>query len=104
MRIIYMYHHDDPEHGSVVPGSLPNPQLAFQGYVPLTLTQRPHDEQRNQDPSRYVQTLEIRNQDVKLPQDDDTLYWCNVFEMQQFRQKQHLIKVGYQQSTHSALY
>lgn len=93
MRIIYMYHEDEPRHGSVIPGSLPNPQLAFKGYIPLSITQRTQDEQRTVDPSK-IQSIEIRNQDAKLPFGDDTLYWCKIFEMENFNQKQHLIRVS----------
>lgn len=101
MRIIYMYHPRDPERGSVLPGSLPNPQYAFKGYVPLCLTQRTqYDEQRsyefivqNQNVNR-PNTMELRNQDVELPQDaDESKYWCKVFELGDFRQKHHIIKV-----------
>lgn len=106
MRIVYMYHTDEPKHGSVIPGSLPNPQLAYKGYIPLSLTQRPtqhHDEiQRistatsaTVDPALKVHHIELRNQDVKLPLGDDTFYWCNVFEMEMFQQKQHLIRVSF---------
>lgn len=102
MRVIYMYHQSDPEHGSVAAGSLPNPQAAYKGYIPLSLTQRLHDESRSSANMDYgnkapvvpsVYTMELRNQDVTLPQVDDTQFWCKVFEVQQFRQKQHLIKV-----------
>lgn len=107
MRIIYMYHENEPVHGSVVPGSLPSPQLAFKGYIPLSLTQRAHDEQRHTDDvsssssssnnSRgkfMTNTMELRNEDVTLPEaNDETLYWCKVFELPARSQKQHLIKV-----------
>lgn len=109
MRIIYMYHENEPVQGSVVPGSLPNPQLAFKGYIPLSLTQRTHDEQRrtddvsssssssNSNNSRgkfMTNTMELRNEDVTLPEaNDETLYWCKVFELPARSQKQHLIKV-----------
>lgn len=103
-----MYHTDEPKHGSVIPGSLPNPQLAYKGYIPLSLTQRPtqhHDEIQRMssmaisastvDPALKVHHVKIRNRDVKLPQGDDTIYWCNVFEMEIFQQKQHLIRVSF---------
>lgn len=105
MRIIYMYHENEPVHGSVVPGSLPGPLLAFKGYIPLSLTQRTHDEQRRTDDvsgngssSRgkfMTNTMELRNEDVTLPEsNDETLYWCKVFDLPARSQKQHLIKVS----------
>lgn len=115
MRVIYMFHADEPARGSVLPGSLPNPAAAYRGYVPLTLTQRTtaadaqHHSKSNGDNNDASQmrhsgsdatssappehTLELRNQDVELPRADETRFWCKVFELQDFRQKQHLIKV-----------
>ncbi len=93
MRVVYMYHQDDPKHGSVVPGSLPNPQLAFKGYIPLSLLQRAHDEQKSFEMANKVHSIELRNEDVTLPEFDETLHWCNVFDLNDIRQKQHIIKV-----------
>lgn len=107
MRIIYMFHDDEPAHGSVLPGSLPNPTMAYRGYVPLLLTQRttakdaPATSSDKIDASQPLyagstpifSTLELRNQDVELPQADETRFWCKIFELQDFRQKHHLIKV-----------
>lgn len=125
MRIVYMYHEEDPLHGSIVPGSLPNPQQAFRGYRPLSITQRQQTIDDNVSiteksllassvwsPSaptapaasspasaggNKVHISELRNDDVKLPA-MDTLFWCKVFEFQEFSQKQHLVKVS---KTHS---
>lgn len=127
MRVVYMYHESDPLHGSVVPGSLPNTRLAFKGYKPLSITQRqPQEEiasnislgsllasssatsslpstasaQLTVSPSQSSLTklhvFELLNEDVKLPA-METLYWCKVFEFQEFAQKQHLVKVSYLQ-------
>lgn len=124
MRIVYMYHEEDPLHGSIVPGSLPNPQQAFKGYKPLSITQRqqttddhlsitvksllassvwspavPTAPAASSSPSsssattNKVHISELRNDDVKLPA-MDTLFWCKVFEFQEFSQKQHLVKVS----------
>ncbi|XP_037025440.1 MOXD1 homolog 2-like isoform X3 [Bradysia coprophila] len=92
MRVVYMYHQDDPLSGSVIPGSLPNPQLAFKGYIPLSLLQRAHDEQKSFEMANKVHSIELRNEDVTLPEFDETLHWCNVFDLNDIRQKQHIIK------------
>lgn len=131
MRIVYMYHKEDPLHGSIVPGSLPNPQQAFKGYKPLSITQRQQTNDENllitmksllassvwspaaptapatlsssspsstsSASSNKVHISELRNDDVKLPA-MDTLFWCKVFEFQEFSQRQHLVKVS---KTHS---
>lgn len=107
-----------------MPGSLPNTRKAFKGYKPLSITQRqPQDEtmsavslgsllatsspssslsatsaQLTELPSQLatskLHVFELLNEDVKLPA-METLYWCKVFEFQEFSQKQHLVKVSY---------
>lgn len=98
MRIFYLYHPSEPRFGSVVPGSLPQPQLAFRGIIPLQLTQRTSQTSDNakamaQDAQRpFVDTIELRNHDVPLPIYEESLQWCRVFEMNDFKQKHHMIK------------
>lgn len=101
MRVFFLYHPTEPRYGSIVPGSLPQPQLAVRSIVPLQLTQRtsqtvddakysaaaPADAQRP-----FVDTIELRNHDVPLPIYEDALQWCRVFELNEFKQKHHLIK------------
>lgn len=42
-----------------------------------------------------MRVLEFRNQNVKLPQDDDTLYWCKIFKLpSDIRTKHHIIRVS----------
>lgn len=115
MRIIYMYHSAEPRLGSILPGSLPSPQSAYRGYVPLSLTQRVHGAPAVSaaaaaaaaaltmsaaadavatppvDPTFW---LELRHEDVELPAPDETHFWCKVFELSDFRQRHHLIRVG----------
>lgn len=85
-----MYDENDPRHGSVVPGNLPNPQEAFKGYRSLFLTQKPKTI-NNIDAD--IKVLELRNDDVVLPLGDDSLYWCKMFKLQDIYQKSHVIKV-----------
>lgn len=95
MRVIYMYDENDPRHGSVVPGNLPNPQESYKGYRSLFLTQKPHQpESIGIDGDPHVKVLELRNEDVELPQGDDTLYWCKMFKLQDIYQKSHVVKVS----------
>lgn len=145
-----MYHEADPLHGSVVPGSLPNPRAAFKGYKPISITQRQPQEEtlpaillgsllassssssssssaaaasvtaqkstllssssaNGKDSAKKLlspstptynsnnnklHTFELLNEDVKLPA-METLFWCKVFEFQEFSQKQHLVKVSF---------
>ena len=92
MRIIFMYHEDEPRRGSLLPGSLPNPMEAFKGARSLFLTQHLNHEAIRTDTK--VKELQLRNQDVELPQGDDTLYWCKVFKLTDIDRKHHLIRVS----------
>lgn len=95
MRIIYMYDDNDPRHGSVVPGNLPNPLEAYKGYRSLFLTQKTHQrESMAIDVEPSIKVLELRNEDVELPQGDDTLHWCKMFKLQDIYQKSHVVKVS----------
>lgn len=90
-----MYDDNDPRHGSVVPGNLPNPQEAYKGYRPLFLTQKPHQhESMAVDVDPFVKVLELRNEDVELPQGDDSLHWCKMFKLQDIYQRNHVVKVS----------
>ncbi|KAJ6646317.1 MOXD1 like 2 [Pseudolycoriella hygida] len=89
MRVIYMYHESEPQRGLLIPGNLPNPEVAFRGYRSLFLTQKP---QQHQDVDPNMKIMELRNQDVELPLLDDTLYWCKMFKLQDINQKSHVIK------------
>ncbi|XP_017843398.2 MOXD1 homolog 2 [Drosophila busckii] len=91
MRLLYMYHSQDPPHGSVRPGTLPDPERAFRPYRPMVLMQRaqmqmpaPHDER--------VRVLELRNEDVELPGGDAPLFWCKMFKLEDINRKHHLIR------------
>lgn len=112
-----MYHESDPLHGSVVPGSLPNPQTAFIGYKPLSITQRQQQDDTiatassnsllakkltastlnitssiQQSNNEKYHAFELLNNDIKLPA-METIFWCKVFEFRESNHKQHLVKV-----------
>lgn len=101
MRVIFMYHEKEPQRGTVIPGNLPNPTTAFKGYRSLFLMQKPHQPDAagssssststSNDP--HMKIMELRNQDVELPQGDDTLYWCKMFKLKDIDQKSHVVKV-----------
>lgn len=114
MRVIYMYHDREPEHGAVIAGNLPDPAAAFRGYRSLFVTQRPttklrstensettdtgtnddHDGETNAMRPDDVEVLELRNVDVELPVGSQTLYWCKLFKLNDIARKSHVIKVG----------
>ena len=94
MRIIYMYHDEEPKRGSVVQGSLPNPKDALKQLRPLLLTQRVHHARLSNDTNNKIKVLEMRNQDVELPRYDETLYWCKMFKLNDIVRKHHIVKVS----------
>ncbi|XP_055600153.1 MOXD1 homolog 2-like, partial [Uranotaenia lowii] len=90
MRVIYMYHDEEPHGSSYTPGSLPDPAEAFKQARSLFLTQRV-----NQTPIKLdarMKIMELRNQDVELPQADHTLHWCKMFKLSDINRKHHLIR------------
>lgn len=93
MKILFMYHEDEPKRGSVQKGSLPRPAAAFKKVRPLFLTQRSyHDRLQLSSVKEKIQTLELRNQDVQLPQSEGSLHWCRIFKLGDITQKHHIIK------------
>lgn len=100
-----MYDENDPRHGSVVPGNLPNPQEAYKGYRSLFLTQKPLQmDAMNIENDPNVKVLELRNEDVELPLGDDTLYWCKMFKLQDIYQRSHVVKVSIEFSLFVVVY
>lgn len=92
MQIIYMYHDDEPESGLATPGSLPDPMEAYKQTRSLFLTQRVSQASIRIDSRTKV--MELKNQDVELPQNGDTLYWCRTFKLNDITRKHHLIRVS----------
>lgn len=90
MRVIYMYQNRDPPHGSVQPGTLPDPDSAFRPYHPMVLTQSAQIHFRKDD---HIRQMELRNEDVALPSGDITLSWCKMFKLEDINRKHHLIRV-----------
>lgn len=112
MRLIYMYHPAEPRFGAIVPGSLPQPHLAYRGAVPLQLMQRMPPARRAQRSAAAppaqpaivtasatddgdgdgIRRIALLNEDVPMPLYEETLQWCRVFELPDFRPKHHLVR------------
>lgn len=92
MRVIYMYHDEDPARSMLTPSTLPNAEEAWRPYKPLLLMQRPPSMLPHYEPSARV--LELRNRDVELPYGDDSLLWCEIFKLDKLKRKHHIIKVS----------
>jgi len=93
MRLLYMYHAQDPPHGSVRPGTLPDPARAFRPYRPMVLMQRAQLPMPSPTHDERVRVLELRNEDVELPSGDLPLFWCKMFKLEDINRKHHLIRV-----------
>lgn len=87
-----MYHEDEPHRGLVVPGSLPSPSEAIKSIRPVFLLQRVIDNPINLDDK--IKTIVLKNEDVELPDDDDSIYWCKMFKLTDIQQKHHIVKVN----------
>ncbi|KAH8364582.1 hypothetical protein KR084_008474 [Drosophila pseudotakahashii] len=92
MRLLYMYHAQDPPHGSVRPGTLPDPARAFRPYRPMVLMQRAQMPMPSPTHDERVRVLELRNEDVELPSGDLPLFWCKMFKLEDINRKHHLIR------------
>ncbi|XP_053685794.1 MOXD1 homolog 2-like [Sabethes cyaneus] len=90
MRVIFLYSKEKPTKGSTLPGSLPAPLESFKGSRSVFLTQRT-SQHPLQNPAS-INILELRNEDVELPESDESLYWCKIFKLDDFHQKHHLVR------------
>lgn len=95
MRVLFMYHPSEPRFGAIVPGSLPQPHLAYRGAVPLQLMQRlPTTTATSTVEKQPLQRIDLLNVDVPMPLRDETLQWCRVFELpaELRRRKHHMVR------------
>jgi hypothetical protein len=60
MKIVYMYHDDEPKRGSMVHGSLPEPELALKPIKSLLLLQRPKFERLEKKNDETIETFDVR--------------------------------------------
>uniref|UniRef100_A0A182MXM8 DOMON domain-containing protein n=1 Tax=Anopheles dirus TaxID=7168 RepID=A0A182MXM8_9DIPT len=88
MRVLFLYSDEKPRPG--VNTALPQPLVAFKGSRSVFLTQRSSQDELSNAPA--VSILELRNEDVELPDSDESLYWCKIFKLDDFAQKHHLVR------------
>lgn len=66
----------------------------YKGAQNLLLNQKRKRQSTIKFDAQSMRVLELRNQDVELPQDDDTKYWCKVFKLPvDLKTKHHIIRV-----------
>ena len=85
-----MYHNEDPIAGRMIVGSLPDPNMAVRGIFPIFLTQRVNQVPIGLD--TRTKALELRNQNVKLPENGENLNWCKMFKLNDFVRKNHIVR------------
>jgi hypothetical protein len=87
MNIIYLYHPEKPKRGQIRKGSLSDPVMAMHPIQPLLLVEKTQQKKFNK--KQEVDTFEIRNQKVKLPQAPaKMLKWCHVHRLRNVSQNQ----------------
>jgi hypothetical protein len=91
-RIVFMYSNEEPKRGNVAPGSLPKPAEALKASRLLYFGQLATTDSSKYDSKTKV--IELRNVDVELPSDGESLHWCKMFKLTDITRKHHLIHVG----------
>lgn len=91
MRVMFMYHDEDPSRGSATPAPLPNTMEAWRPYRSVLLLQKTPSDLPRYEPTARI--LELRNQDVELPYGDDSQFWCTMFKLDKLDRKYHIVKV-----------
>lgn len=75
---------------------MPNLIEMYKGAQNLLLNQKRKRQSTIKFDAQSMRVLELRNQDVELPQDDDTIYWCKIFKLPvDLKTKHHIIRVSF---------
>lgn len=90
MNIIYLYHPEKPKRGQIRKGSLSDPVMAMHPVRSLLLLQKSGQSKLSR--KHDVETFELRNRNVKLPQvPSKMLKWCHVHRLGNVSQN-HMIR------------
>lgn len=84
MKIVYMYHDDEPKRGSLVHGSLPDPELALKPIKSLLLLQRPKFERLEKKNDETIETFDVRIKNVSMSASNITKA-CNTVRLPSIR-------------------
>ena len=80
MKIVYMYHHDEPKRGSLQHGSLPDPELALKPIKSILLLQRPKFERLETRNDESIETFDVRIKTVLMSPSNVTKA-CNTIRL-----------------------
>lgn len=66
MKIVFMYHDDEPKRGSLQHGSLPTPELALKPIKSLLMLQRPKFERLEMKNDETIETFDVSMKNVSI--------------------------------------
>ncbi|XP_033223528.1 MOXD1 homolog 2 [Belonocnema kinseyi] len=91
MQVVWQYNADEPVSAA---GVLPA-HGAVRGSRPLYLVQRdaqPKRSSRNHENDAKLQVWNVLNHQVRLPTEQDTLFWCRILKMPNIHRKNHVVR------------
>ncbi|CRK90752.1 CLUMA_CG004444, isoform A [Clunio marinus] len=89
MRIVYMYHHDEPKRGSLLQGNLPEPEQALKPIKSLLFLQRPKFEKVRKLNDENIETFDVRMKNVLMTSSNVTKA-CSVLRLKE-NQRGHVV-------------
>lgn len=89
VRLIWAFHPEDPTSLEV----LPYHGHQRRGVRSVYLREAPHlsVQEQMKRTGEHVKVWDVINENLTLPNDDHTHYWCNIFEAPQLEEKHHMI-------------
>ena len=87
VRVIWAYHPEDPVDGRVIYHGHQR-----RGVRSLFLREKPRLNIPSEDLT-FVKTWDLRARNTRLPNDDHTHYWCQIFKAPNLDHKHHMIGV-----------
>lgn len=87
MKIVYMYHDDEPKRGSLQHGSLPYPELALKPIKSLLILQRPKFEKLEMKNDETIETFDVSMRNVTISPSNATKM-CRVVRLMGNKQGQ----------------
>jgi Copper type II ascorbate-dependent monooxygenase, C-terminal domain/Copper type II ascorbate-dependent monooxygenase, N-terminal domain len=87
MKIVYMYHDDEPKRGSLQHGSLPEPEVALKPIKPLLILQRPKFERLEMKNDETIETFDVSMKNVSISPSNATKM-CTIVRLMANKQGQ----------------
>ncbi|KAL7031622.1 hypothetical protein ACKWTF_007074 [Chironomus riparius] len=87
MKIVYMYHENEPKRGSLQHGSLPEPELALKPIKSLLILQRPKFERLEMKNDETIETFDVSMKNVTISPSNATKM-CRIVRLMANKQGQ----------------